>query len=59
MVTLCNKKKSLLHSIAIRGTVNLLHTASLLHTVLHQGPVLQQMWHDKDPSLLNGPERRT
>jgi hypothetical protein len=22
------------------------------------GPVSQQVWHDKDPSLLKGPERR-
>jgi hypothetical protein len=33
------KKKSLLHSVTIRGTVcnNLLHTVSLLYTVPHQG----------------------
>jgi hypothetical protein len=24
----------------------------------NRGPVSQQVWHDKDPSLLKGPERR-
>ena len=38
MATLCNKKKLLLQSVAIRATLcnKLLHTVSLLHTVLHQ-----------------------
>jgi hypothetical protein len=32
--------------------------AEKIHNRKNQGPVSQQMWHDKDPSPLKGPERR-
>jgi hypothetical protein len=46
--------------------VNLINSFSFLFSdellyalkAKNRGPVSQQVWHDKDPSLLKGPERR-
>jgi hypothetical protein len=35
-----------------------LNGAILRMRLKNQGPLLQQVWYDKDPSLLKGPERR-